>query len=326
MHVNDDMILDMDAFDFASIEDDAPSYEGYKEPSVNYDDIDSDDADDDVEEFDYEDEDVEDTDADDAEDLDESGINSMKDFADNFETLPDDLEFKLGDESFSKADVVDTLRTRKELMETQEAMGSYISSLNEINSRINGYLKQSASETELKLIEVNQRLANPENMAASDVQRAVVLKRELEQRQKVLENNIIQAQKDEQEKREIVNVHKINSTDLALRGSEGYKGIQTIGEIARWAQGEGIDPNALMDGMSPALVRALMDAKAYRERKVASKERLANTVKSAPKSVKSDTKASAPKKTSKAGARQRAEKAIAAGKGNPVDFFHLLED
>lgn len=278
--------------------------------------------DDSDEEYEYEDEDEFEDEEEDDELASEDKLTSFQDFAEQFDDLPDDLTFKMGDASFTKADIVSTVKAKAEVDEAHEAFTSFIENLNNINQRQEMYVRGSMSETEMKLAEIEEVLANPGNVAPSKLQAMLEAKHAYEQRHKVLEQNLVKVIEDNKIRKDAANVAKIRQTDLMMRGTPGYAGMSTLQELAQWAQKEGISGDAVVEGMAPALIKILMDAKKYREDTVSRKERVKKAV-STPTSVSSKKKAVAPKVRDTA-AKARAVKALE--KGDLSSAFEFIED
>lgn len=310
--------LDMIAqFDFSQIDDGEPQV---KEPSQSpvvedkpewlFDEQDDDyEGEDEVYDEDVEDEEVEEA---------EEGH-----FSTDFDSIDDDVEFKIGGESITKAEIADVVKTRADLKEAHEGISSYVHNLSEVEMRISTYLNASMSETETRLRQVESMLEAPEKLTPSEVQKALIAKRDLMVRQNQLEDNARQIRAAEEERRQQLDLMKIRNTDAELKAKvPGYRGIETLKEVALWAQKEGIDEASLRQSMSPALIKALMDAKVYRE-KIGGKRviREAASRKAAPKSVSSKPKPRTVGSVNKMKAFERASKA-----GDSAAMFSLLED
>lgn len=310
------MVLDIDNFDFNSIDD------GNASVPVEEETLPEQLTEEEVEEF--EDEDYEEQeDEEDDELASEDKINSIKEFAEQFEDLPDDLTFKLGDAAFTKADLVKTIKAKEEVDEAHEAFTSFVENLNVINQRQELYVRGSMSETEMKLAEINQALANPATIAPSKLQALLEAKNSYEQRHAALEQNLMKVMEDNKARKDASNLGKIRQTDLMMRGTPGYTGINTIRDLAQWAQKEGINGDAIVEGMSPQFIQILMDAKKFREEAAGRKERIKKAVAS-PTSVTSKKKAAPTKNTS--AQKEKVLKAVQEGKASVGDLWDYLED
>lgn len=316
--MDDEMILNMDSFDFSLIEDDnvsnAPTKEVVEKEEADwlneeYDEEESGDEFEDEEEFEEE----------------EDNADSI-DLSSQFDEIDDEAEFNIGGETITKAEIADVVRTRAELKEAHEGISSYVNNLSEVEMRISTYLNASMTETETRLRQIDNMLQAPERLTPTEVQKALVAKRDLQARQTQLEANAAQVRAAEEERRQQLDLLKIRQTDSELKARvPGYRGIETLKEIAVWAQKEGIDESALRQSMSPALIKALMDAKTYREKVGGKKAIRENAQKrtSAPRSVSSKPKQRkvSTSSTSKSKAYDRA-----MNSGNTSAAFAFLED
>lgn len=256
----------------------------------------------------------------------EGGFGStLEEVASNFDTISDDVEFVIHGEKVTKADIASVVRDRADLKEAREGIEAYVGNLGEVEMRISSYLQASMTETETRLRQVEAMLERPESLTPSEVQKALVAQRDLRARQGQLEANASQVRAAEEERRGALDMMKINQTNAVLRTSvPGYKGMETLREVAIWAQAEGIDESALRGGMSPALIKALMDAKLYRE-KVGGKKQIreAAAKRTAPKSVSAKPK-SRPSVIKESNKTRAYERAMASG--DTSSAFNFLVD
>ncbi|MGL5964498.1 MAG: hypothetical protein ACRCZ2_08940 [Fusobacteriaceae bacterium] len=250
--------------------------------------------------------------------------STLEEIASNFDTIDDDTEFTIHGETITKADIASVVRDRADLKEAREGIEAYVGNLGEVEMRISTYLQASMTETETRLRQVELMLERPETMTPTEVQKALVAQRDLRARQGQLEQNAAQVRGAEEERRQQLDLMKINQTNATLRASlPDYKGIQTLKEVATWAQKEGIPEADLRASMSPAMIRALMDAKLYRE-KVGGKKQIreAAAKRVAPKSVSAKPKSrGAIKESNNSRAYEKAMKA-----GDTSSAFNFLTD
>lgn len=329
--MSDEMIIDMNAFNFDDIidyEDDntpaAPrsprvprgSNDAGNDTGFDLGMLDGDEEFD--EEFDGEYEDEEQDDA--PRDL----HSVISEVANEFDSIDDEFEFTIGGEKIAKRDIAEVVRTRAEMKEAYEGLSGYVNNLSETEMRINTYLQASMTETETRLRQVEQMLQRPEAMTPSEVQKALVAKRDLTARQSQLEANAAQIRGAEEERRQQLDIMKIRQTDATLKTSvPGYKGIQTMKEISTWAQKEGISEADIRASMSPAMMKMMMDAKLYREKvggKKTIREAAAKRTNTAPKSAPAKQRSRVANATSNAKAYERAMKS-----GDAATAFLFVE-
>lgn len=318
--MHDDMILNMDDFDFNMIDADDSSgvdeqAQRYLEPELP--------EEGDEEEWGYsnEEESTEEVD-------EESGLASIDDLAQNFDTLPEDVAFTINGEAVSKKEIAEIVKTRSDLKEASEGLSDYVSNLSEVEMRVQSYLAASMSETETRLRQIEQMLNQPERMTPTELQKAYIAQRDLRARQTVLEQNAANVRDEEIQRRQAVNMMKINQTNAQLKASvPGWKGKDSLREVASWAQQQGLKEDSLVEAMSPEFIKILMDAKMYRE-KVSGKKAIVEKARAKPAAQKSVS--SKPKSSNLRGAvgeRQRAaayDKAMKAGDSSAA--FNFLMD
>lgn len=216
--------------------------------------------------FDNEEEMVEEDSFEDEEEVSEFG-STLEEVASNFDVIPEDVEFVIHGEKVSKKDIADIVHKSKELTEAYSGFTDYVSSLSEVELRVQTYLSASMTETETRLRQIEQMLEHPEQLTGGELQKAYIAQRDLRKRQTQLEENASNVRKAEEERRSQIDIIKIRQTNAALNGTvPGYKGINTLKELAGWAQQQGMDEQSLRASMSPEFIKVLMDAKLYREK------------------------------------------------------------
>lgn len=315
--MDDSMLLDIENFDFNMI-DDGDDAASVVPGDADYEEVfDEDESSINDEEF-----------IDDEQEAEEKEEVSLMSFAENFSEIPDDLEFTIDGAKVTKADLTNTFKAKAEVEEAREGLNTYIKNLTATEAKVQDYIKLSVSETENRLKAVNNLLANPESMSPSDVQKALVAKRDLENRYRALETNIAGLRQAEAERKEQVSIAKIRQADVSLRGTPGYAGMSTIREVATFAEANGISSEILMEGMSPGLIKLLMDAKTYRDKVGSSKDRIKSAAVKT-KGTANRSVSSKPKATTGAKPRMKSEVAFqrfAKGEMAAADVFQFIKD
>lgn len=313
---NNDMIIDIDNFDFSQIDD---VKEEVVEVKTTHD-LWSDDADEDSYDLDNEEE-VEEEDG----EGDEPSFTDLNSFAKSFDDIPDDIEFTVGGQAFTKADIAETISRKTEMDNSYRELETYVSNLNASEQVIQEKLNLSMSETETKLRYYNNILARPENLSPQDLRQAYINKQELEKRHASLEQNVAEVRAANAARKDAVNIQRVKSTNIAMRGVEGWKGVETIRDLAGFAQTQGMSPDLVMEGMSPGLMKMLMNAKKYEETLGANKKRVQNAVKKGGNSPRSVSSKPTTKKASTSD-RARAAKLYEQGKLSHSQMFDFLVD
>lgn len=318
--MHDDMVLDMDTFDFSTID-------GGDDKGSNA-----------IREFDFNDINDEDDlntgfDLDEAEaefeDEEDEGpsFSNLSSFAEQFDDIPDDIEFKVGGVSMSKADIASAIARSEEVNNTYSELEKYVSNLNANEAFIQDKLNFSMSETETKLRHYNNLLSRPDRLSASELREVYMHKQELEKRYSTIEQDIVAVRNAHNARRDEVNVQRVKQTNVAMRGTDGWKGLETIRELASFAESNGMSADTVMEGMSPGLMKMLLNAKRYEETVSGSKRRVQNAVKgNAPRSVSSKPKAKSPSAGGRTAQKARAAKLYSQGKMSHSDMFQFLDD
>lgn len=307
-----EMMLDLDTFDFSMIDDEADTPSPAKKEPIEEEE--GFEGEEDTFEGDEDSEEVED----DASDLEEEEHS-----APDFDEFDDAYEFNVDGVVVTKADMLDTVRSRNAIKEAQTSLFGYMKTINEANNRMDAVLRASISESEMKLQEINSMLDRPSDIQPSRLQALLQAKKDTQARLSTLEDNAMKLKREQEEAQDALNLSRITQTDMALRGTPEYHGIDTIRELAQWAQKLGVDGNAMMAGMSPALVKVLMDAKKYNDVKEQKTSKVRTLAKPVPKSSSAKKPASkAPASGSKA--KQEALKRV--NKGDFSNAFDFLED
>ena len=313
--MNDDMILDMDTFDFASIDSDTPEVAREMPKEFSFMDINDEEED----EYNIDIEDDADEVEEDVEEEDYEDTTSITDALSQLGAIDDEFELDFGTQKVSKGELVKLLGDRENIIKTREAIDGLGARMVGRETDIELFYTVSKTETDKQLEHVYSMLNDPDKWtSATDVAQLQKARIQLERRKTELDQTKekamegIRAQKQELD---TVRIQKV----VAEMGSQA-----PLQEAAQYAEAKGIDLTALVAGCSPALVTALQNAKKYEELVNKNKTKLAATKEAKkPKSV-----AVRPKTSGKVTAsdKQRAQKMYAAGKLSHSDMFKFLED
>lgn len=293
-----EMMLDLDTFNFEEIDEgEAEEVEVSEEAEVS-----------------------EENEIEDLEEEVEEGAEGVE-VADAFNDLAEDYEFTIDGATVTKGDLVDTIKSREQIKEAQASLLNYMQVVNAKTASMESIVETSITESELKLQEINRILANPTSVDPVHLQRVLQAKNDTEKRVTMLRDNAAKLQQEKEHQMEELNKSRIYQTDMALKGVAGYTGMDSLREVCQWAQGQGIDGNAVIAGMSPGLIKVLMDAKRYQEVRSQKASKIKPVVKQAPTSTTTKPKSTTVKSTSaKAAIKQKAEKGLI-----PVTF-DMIED
>ncbi|MGL5583770.1 MAG: hypothetical protein ACRDCE_22885 [Cetobacterium sp.] len=309
--MNDDMILDMDTFDFTQI-DGGVEVEEVEDFEEDFD-LADDDSDEDIPDWMKPDEGGE-------EEEDGDVDVAMQDFDSSFNLLPDDYEIAFGDTKVSKKDLASVVAARDEITKTKEALTSFVSGIVSKEDVIKTTLTIAKTETELQLDRVNEILDNPDDYTG-DLKQVISAKRTLTARMKELDAKGQEAHAALEAQREQAAALAIQNTAKQVTG-----GMEAIKDAYSFAQSRGISADIFMKHISPELIAMVQDAKRYTVAMEKNKARATGTAKAkAPTSTASAKKASA----AKAAANKKAAllNRLRAGKHvDPSDAFMLIED
>ncbi|MGL4358719.1 MAG: hypothetical protein ACRCSY_08525 [Cetobacterium sp.] len=319
--MNNDMFIDPDTFDFSLLmEDETPSNDPVQEEETNefYDDS--------YEENEEYEESGDEESGDTEEDKFEKDI-SLQTFSENFDDIPDDLEFKIGGEVITKQFIAETVKTRNDIAQAEEELRTYINNTKQREEDISFNLSIATTEVEGRLKHVNNLLSDPESLTPQDLQKAYIAKSQLEKRYSELSSAVIKIREAEAATREQNNVMKIKQTDMSMRGEKDWRGIDSIRELAGYAQEIGLSQDLVLEGMSPALMKVLMNARRWESQQNTNKARIKESIKSqAPRSISTKKKPREVSQTKMSESTRRREYEKAMKAGDSAKMFSLLVD
>lgn len=315
-----EMILDLDTFDFTDIDDSdiqeavgKGAEEKYEQPKeFDFDEINEDD-----EEFLFDDEDEEVEQEDD--DLPVEGFEDITEALGKLDTIPDSYELNFGNTKVNKGELVNLLNTREEVLQTREAINTFAQRLVEKENVINASFEVAKTETDKQLEHVYSMLNNPDKWnSATDVAQLQRARIQLEARKRELDtkNSEAKAAIDEQRQQAMVfNLQKV----VKEMGSDA-----PIKSAAKYAESKGMNLDGLVQNLTPSLVEALNNAAKYEEFVNKNKSRLEKASKAnRVRSRGARTQASEKKAPD---VKARAWAAYKAGKMDNSQIFNFLED
>lgn len=266
---NEDMVLDMDRFDFNSIDsgDVEVIVDDTSEGETLEEELDTETED---EEFSEEDEDLEDDDEADEEGLDEGGIDV---FQKALDVLPEDVEIVVGGVQMTGGELKKLAQTREDTIATYNAIDEFARGLVAREQNIVAKIAVANTETDRQLEQVYKVLNDPEMLNKVDVAQLQRQRIVLEQRKKDLEEASKEAMEDFNKQKHDSYVFAIEATKRQLGGEK--VGTELINEAANYLQSQGVqDLTFFLAGMSPTLVKTIISAKKYQELENANNARL----------------------------------------------------
>lgn len=303
----DDMVLDMDAFDFNSIVDD-----NGKEPAPEYNEEEYEEGEEGEE---FEDEEGDDIDVED--DLEDT--TSITEALGQLGAIADDFELDFGSTKVQKGELVKLLNDRDTITKTRDAIDGFAGRLVEKENILNVSFEVAKTETDKQLEHVYAMLNDPTKWNSSvDVAALQKNRIALENRKAELETKRTEATAaiaEQKQQAAIFNIQKV----VQEMGGNG-----PLNEAAKYAESKGISLEHVIQGLSPAMVTAFQNAAKYEALVAKNKgklEAVASARKPRSKPVGSKT---APKVTQSA--RDKAWAAHRAGKIDAADMFNFLVD
>ncbi|MGL5581049.1 MAG: hypothetical protein ACRDCE_08820 [Cetobacterium sp.] len=336
MNVNpNDLVLDMNSFSFDDIDnsDIIESPEQYaannpakrdmpireKDPIMQMNgegmtDIDFDDIMDDEEDF------LEDM-LEDAEDggIPVEGFEEITEALGKLDTVPDNYELNFGTTTVKKGELVELMNTREQVMKTREAIDTFAKGLVEKENIINASFEVAKTETDKQLEHVYSMLNDPDKWNSStDVAQLQRARIQLEARKKELTAKNEEARAAISEQRQQAMVFNIQKVVKEMGGDAPLK------SAAKYAEAKGMNLDAIVQGLTPAMVEALNNAAKYEELVNKNKSRLEQASKSNRARSRSFRSQNTAKKAPDL--KARAYQAYKAGKMDSSDFFNYLDD
>lgn len=289
-------------FDFADIKDDDAVEPVEVEDELSFDD---------EEEFDDSDDIAEDED-----DIEE--VDDITDALSKLETIPDDFELNFGSAKVNKGELVELLNAREEVTKTREAISGFAMNLAAKEEAVSIAFDVAKTETDKQLDHVYSMLNDPNKWNSStDVAQLQKARIQLEARKSELDKkgNEARAAIAEQKQQAVVfNIQKVAKE----------VGQESLTKAAKFAESRGMDMDALVNGISPALVKALNDAQKYEELLNKNKARLDKAVQDKkPRSTSTKAKTTS---RSAASEKKRAQALYRQGKLSHADMFNFLDD
>lgn len=314
-----EMVLDLDTFDFNDI-DDADIQEAAGNPNgrvvEEHEPVNTEFNFDDDEEFDIdEDEEMEDE----GDDLPVEGFEAITEALGKLDTIPDTYELDFGGAKVKKGELVQLMNTREEVIQTREALANFANTLVEKEQRINASFEVAKTETDKQLEHVYAMLNNPDKWnSATDVAQLQRARIQLEARKKELDAKGEEARSALAAQREQAMVFNLQKVVKEM-GSDA-----PIKSAARYAEQKGMNLDGLVQNLTPSLVEALNNAAKYEALVNKNKAKLEQATKANRSRSRSAKNLASNKKAPDA--KARAWQAFQEGKLDSAQMFNFLED
>lgn len=319
--MKDDMIMDMDTFDFNSI--------------VDYNDIDDTDAprvsddedfDVDVVDEDFEDEDFDDEDLDDEDDGIASEL-SPAELAAKFSDIPDDVELMIGDVKATKADLVNHIKEIDDFKVRKGQLDGYFGTFEQIDTQMNSQFIKNYTETEMKLNSFKQKLNNPQLM---DSERGMIYRdiEKLENNKRLINNEVEQYQRARTLRDEQAEQVRLNETNTEMSKRYGRDWATKMAPaITNYVVESGLASPEIRKALSPALLEMVIKAQKYDNLAKGSKEKVKAKAAGSVKTARSTSSNSSKKNQGVKDTKRSSDlRKYNRGQLTGADAWHLIKD
>lgn len=318
MSMHDSMILDMDAFDFSMIDSDIVVVGGDEKQAPQrgkseevYEEDYEDDVYDDEDDFSFEDEEEEEV-------PEEETVTIDGDL----DSLDDDFEFRMGDSTLTKAELVQHVQKAQEVSKKAEELDSYFKNFKQIDDQMNHAFVASATENDIKLTHIRNKMKDP-NISDAERGRLFTEISKLEQNKRVLDDRVqqfFQARELREQQEEVVRISRTNAVMSEKYGSDWAANMAP--SLTQYIVDSGIASPEMRKAVSPAMLEVLLKAMKYDNLEKKSKDKVTSSVKK--KSARSTSGAAQ-------GRPNKVNKAVhnfsrAMKQGDAVEAFKYLVD
>lgn len=178
----------------------------------------------------------------------------------NLDILDDTFEFTIGEEKFSKADLVAKVQASGEATRKTQELDGYFQNFKQIDDQMNQQFVASATENDIKLNNVRNKLRDP-NIGDSDRGRLYGELTKLEGNKKVLDERVqtfFAAREMREQQAELV---KLTQTNAVMSEKYGNQWADSMAPaITQYINESGIASPEMRKAVSPALLEVLVKA------------------------------------------------------------------
>lgn len=325
--MNDDMILNMDNFDFSMLDEGfgeaEPKASAKDEPEeFDFSDVDFDEEDYDSEEA--EDEEEYEDDEDDEDDTEEE--QEADPSAGDLDLLNDDEEVKLGETVLTKAELKDVLGRKEAITKQSDSIRSFIAKTEVERKEVEALMFSSMSETTQRIRAIDEALRDP-NYDVARKGELVVAKQKLEAKEVFLKQNNEKYKKlfEEREASAVMENLKNLEAEMVIRHPDWSTNNQ---KVAEYAKSTGIDPIAFLKIATPDMMDVIIKAMKYDKSLEKTKREVKETKKATkPAKVPRSKGSSASRPARKPNNAREANmlRRFKNGKANHTDFSDIFE-
>lgn len=181
----------------------------------------------------------------------------------NLDVLDDNFEFTIGEETFTKTDLIAKVQASSTAMKKTQELDTYFNNFKQIDDQMNHQFVASATENDIKLTNVKNKLRDP-SITDSDRGRLYGEMTKLEGNKRVLEQRVEQyfSQRDLREKQaELVKLTQVNSVMSEKYGNQWVDNMAP--SITNYINESGIASPEMRKAISPAMLEVLLKAMKY---------------------------------------------------------------
>lgn len=201
--------------------------------------------------------------------------------------LNDDFEFTIGEEKLTKADLIAKVQASGEAQKKKEELEGYFNNFKQIDEQMNHAFIASATENDIKLTNVQNKLRDP-NITDADRGRLYGELQKLEGNKRVLDERVqtfFAAKEMREQQAELV---KLTQTNAAMTEKYGQQWVDTMAPaITQYINESGIASPEMRKAVSPAMLEVLLKAMKYDKMEKGGKEKVKAAVTKKPAPARS---------------------------------------
>lgn len=178
----------------------------------------------------------------------------------NLDILDDAFEFTIGEEKFTKTDLIAKVQASSEAVKKSQELDGYFQNFKQIDDQMNHQFIASATENDIKLTNVKNKLRDP-NITDSDRGRLYGELTKLEGNKKVLDDRVqgfFAAKEMREQQAELVKLTQVNNV---MSEKYGNQWVDTMAPaITNYINESGIASPEMRKAISPAMLEVLLKA------------------------------------------------------------------
>lgn len=244
----------------------------------------------------------------------EAQMEGFQTFADNFEQLPEDMLFTVGDQSLTKQDIVALTQMNESIKDTSNVFAEQSKRNDALNLSMESSFFAAQTETMRESKALQARLNDP---YTPDIEKGAIYQQlqQVGQRQQVLQEEVKRYANNKVQRDELALQSRIDNVSLQLQ--KKHTG-ESVASVVKYAQEQGIPLEEMRRNASVPYFESMMKAQKYDEMIKNSKGKARTKAKEAV-SVKPRARKSAPQQKKPVSFDNVSQRDIG-------DMFNMLED